>query len=107
MKTGGTEPFYSSRVHILATGKLKLDNPACLSTNEFQMLQEDKPKKKAKLDTRGKRLGDVLPPPKSSSVLGGGAGPGIGAVGFPFSVLIDIFLSACSLRPRQEPGMSP
>ncbi|BDA48901.1 probable proline-rich protein PRCC at C-terminar half [Coccomyxa sp. Obi] len=41
--------------------------------------EEDKPKKKVKLDTRGKRLGDVLPPPKSSSVLGGGAGPGTGA----------------------------
>lgn len=34
--------------------------------------QDDKPTKKARLDPRGKRLGEVLPAPKNTSVLGGG-----------------------------------
>lgn len=43
---------------------------------------QDRPKKKVRVDTRGKRLGDVLPAPKGDSVLGGGFGAGTGAVRF-------------------------
>lgn len=43
-------------------------------------MQEERPKKKVKVDTRGKRLGDVLPAPKEMSILGAGAGAGPGAV---------------------------